>query len=220
MCQARHSAHLISPITSCAEFHSPCPHPAWNKVLPIKPLPWEKRNHTSGNTGYIKKSKRSKTQGISLEWNPMPSAADMLRGGEQNQRRLKEAHRPGLVKSRLNFKWVIRKIPFLISGASFGYHSCRRRIPSLYSWTPTDSPGPHTPFSHLCSSGSSEHSTYKVRALGMRGKYFIHEPHDQPSLSCSHQSDITWDAILLSIWKGLVPSLPADIKTQRVRSLM
>lgn len=27
----------------------------------------------------------------------MPSAADMLRGGEQNQRRLKEAHRPGLV---------------------------------------------------------------------------------------------------------------------------
>jgi hypothetical protein len=48
-------------------------------------------------TSKKKKSKRSKTQGISLERNPMPSAADMLRGGEQNQRRLKEAHRPGLV---------------------------------------------------------------------------------------------------------------------------
>lgn len=55
---------------------------------------------------------------------------------------------PSQVKSRLNFKWVIRKIPFLISGASFGYHSCRRRIPSLYSWTPQPHQAPTLP-SHI-----------------------------------------------------------------------
>lgn len=155
MCQARHSALLISAITSCAEFHSPCPHPAWNKVLPIKPLPWEKRNHISENTGYIKKKKNQKeARPKASPWNETQCLLQQTCLGVVN--RIREDWKkptdqvwfPSQVKSRLNFKWVIRKIPFLISGASFGYHSCRRRIPSLYSWTPQPHQAPTLP-SHI-----------------------------------------------------------------------
>lgn len=98
VCQARHSAFCTSAVTSCAEFHSPCPHPALNKELPVKLLPWEEKVIYQ-ETQVTTKPKEARSKVFPWNWtHSFTSAADTLLSSKQNLRRLrKNPTRSGLV---------------------------------------------------------------------------------------------------------------------------